>query len=67
LRSLCEPFRRLASSERITETNHAANSRGAGLGLSIVRSVAIAHGGDVRAKARPDGGLVVTVSLPFGQ
>jgi signal transduction histidine kinase len=64
---LFEPFRRLASSERITEGGQAASGRGAGLGLSIVRSVAIAHGGDVRADARPDGGLVVTVTLPFGQ
>jgi signal transduction histidine kinase len=64
---LFEPFRRLASSERITEGGQSVNGRGAGLGLSIVRSVAIAHGGDVRAEARPDGGLVVTVTLPFGQ
>ncbi|RSD14164.1 sensor histidine kinase [Amycolatopsis eburnea] len=39
-------------------------AEGAGLGLSIVRSVAHAHGGDVVARARPEGGLVVTVSLP---
>jgi signal transduction histidine kinase len=38
--------------------------RGAGLGLSIVRSVAEAHGGAVRIEARPAGGLVVTVRLP---
>jgi signal transduction histidine kinase len=37
---------------------------GAGLGLSIVRSVAHAHGGEVTATARPEGGLVVVVSLP---
>jgi signal transduction histidine kinase len=64
---LFEPFRRLASSERITDGGRAVSSRGAGLGLSIVRSVALAHGGDVRAEARPDGGLVVTVTLPFRQ
>jgi signal transduction histidine kinase len=64
---LFQPFRRLPSSERITENGRAASSRGAGLGLSIVRSVATAHGGDVRAEARPDGGLVVTVTLPFRQ
>ena len=38
--------------------------RGAGLGLSIVRAVAAAHGGTATASARPDGGLVVTVELP---
>ena len=38
--------------------------RGFGLGLSIVRAVARAHGGTVRAVPRPGGGLVVTVALP---
>jgi signal transduction histidine kinase len=64
---LFEPFRRLASGERITEAGHAMMSRGAGLGLSIVRSVATAHGGGVHAQARPEGGLVVTVTLPAVQ
>ncbi|WP_327113271.1 ATP-binding protein [Nocardia sp. NBC_01730] len=57
---LFEPFRRLASSERLADSG----TRGAGLGLSIVRSVAQAHGGGVCAVARPDGGLTVTVVLP---
>lgn len=35
-----------------------------GLGLSIVRSVAHAHGGEVNAAARDGGGLVVEVTLP---
>jgi signal transduction histidine kinase len=65
--ALFEPFRRLASSERTTAANQPVGNRGAGLGLSIVRSVATAHSGDVRAEARPDGGLVVTVTLPFRQ
>lgn len=60
---LFEPFRRLASGERVAESAHAPNSRGAGLGLSIVRSVAHAHGGEVRATARPEGGLSVTVTI----
>lgn len=59
-----EPFRRLASTERLAEAGAASSVRGAGLGLSIVRSVAAAHGGSARALARPDGGLVVTVVLP---
>ncbi|WP_373684216.1 ATP-binding protein, partial [Micromonospora thermarum] len=37
------------------------------LGLSIVRAVARAHGGDVEATARPQGGLSVTVRLPTSQ
>ena len=60
---LFEPFRRLASDERLATRAH----RGAGLGLSIVRSVATAHGGAVRADARPGGGLVVSMTLPVAQ
>lgn len=37
---------------------------GAGLGLSIVASIARAHGGAASATPRPGGGLVVTVRLP---
>ena len=48
--TLFEPFRRL-------EADRTGSDRGAGLGLSIVRSVATAHGGTATAKALPDGGL----------
>jgi signal transduction histidine kinase len=61
---LFEPFRRLASTDRLTDTDHASAGRGAGLGLSIVRSVTHAHEGDVRADPRPDGGLTVYVRIP---
>jgi signal transduction histidine kinase len=57
--ALFEPFRRFR-----TERLH---SPGAGLGLSIVRSVARAHGGEVQAQARDDGGLIVTVTLPHAE
>jgi signal transduction histidine kinase len=53
--SLLEPFQRL---------DRGARGDGVGLGLSIVRSVAEAHGGSVELRARPAGGLVVRVSLP---
>jgi len=53
---LFEPFRR-GGRER-------TGGRGSGLGLSIVRAVAEAHGGSVSAVALPDGGLEVTVTLP---
>ncbi|MER7171375.1 sensor histidine kinase [Streptomyces mesophilus] len=56
---LFEPFRRLGA-ERV------ASAKGAGLGLSIVRSIAGAHDGEVRAEARAEGGLVMTVVLPGG-
>jgi signal transduction histidine kinase len=53
---LFEPFRR-GGRER-------TGGRGSGLGLSIVRAVADAHGGTVSATANPEGGLEVTVTLP---
>jgi len=53
---LFEPFRR-GGMER-------TGTRGAGLGLSIVRAVVDAHGGTVRAKTIAGGGLEVVVSLP---
>ncbi|MDT9691009.1 ATP-binding protein [Streptomyces sp. P9(2023)] len=56
---LFEPFRRGEGRDRM--------GPGAGLGLSIVRSIAVAHGGTVGAVARGEGeggGLVVTVTLP---
>ncbi|MBM0234477.1 HAMP domain-containing histidine kinase [Micromonospora sp. STR1_7] len=55
--TMFQPFRRL-SRERV------AGARGFGLGLSIVRAVARAHGGTAEAQPRPAGGLVVTVTLP---
>jgi signal transduction histidine kinase len=50
---LTEPFRRLDRS-----------FDGFGLGLSIVQSVAAAHGGSVEVMAPADGGLVVRITLP---
>jgi signal transduction histidine kinase len=62
--SLFEPFRRLATTERLAETTKMSVSRGAGLGLSIVRSVAHAHGGEVHASPGERGGLTVQVRIP---
>ncbi len=50
---LAEPFKRAHR-----------HREGFGLGLSIVRSVALAHGGDVALSAPPDGGLLAVVTLP---
>ncbi len=53
---LFEPFRRL-------QPDRTTREEGSGLGLSIVRAIASAHDGSVRAVARAGGGLVVEVSL----
>jgi signal transduction histidine kinase len=55
---LLEPFQRI---------DRGARGDGAGLGLSIVRSVANAHGGAVALAACPEGGLRATVTLPRGE
>lgn len=55
---LFEPFRRL-------NTDRIESAKGAGLGLSIVRSVVVAHRGTVYATPRQGGGLIVTVRLPL--
>lgn len=52
---LFEPFKRRERESSGTANNHH------GLGLSIVRAIATAHGASVAAQPRPSGGLVVTV------
>lgn len=61
---LFEPFRRLAATDRLAGAGRGPIARGAGLGLSIVRSVAHTHGGEVQATPREGGGLVVRVKFP---
>jgi signal transduction histidine kinase len=55
LAGLLEPFRR-ASQQRTGNSS--------GLGLSIVRAVVAAHGGELGLRALAGGGLAVRVSLP---
>jgi signal transduction histidine kinase len=54
---LFEPFRRL-DGDRLSDRG------GAGLGLSIVRAIATAHGGQASATPLEEGGLMVTVTIP---
>jgi len=54
--ALFEPFRRLGE--------RAGSPDGTGLGLSVVRPVALAHRGHATVRPRPAGGLDVMVSLP---
>jgi signal transduction histidine kinase len=54
---LFQPFQRL-------HPRGTPNSGGHGLGLSIVRAIAAAHGAAITARARPGGGLSVDVTFP---
>lgn len=56
--NLFEPFRRL-------RTERTGSDKGVGLGLSIVRSVARAHGGAISARPREGGGLIMRVDIPM--
>jgi signal transduction histidine kinase len=57
--SLAQPFGR-AGAERT------GSGSGTGLGLSIVESIAGAHGGTLGLSALAGGGLRVTITLPLG-
>lgn len=48
--------------ERFYQGDRARSGRGSGLGLAMVRQIALLHGGDVSAEN--DGGAVFTIKLP---
>jgi signal transduction histidine kinase len=54
--SLFEPFRRMEARTGVRE--------GVGLGLSIARSVAVAHHATITASSQPAGGLDIAVLIP---
>jgi signal transduction histidine kinase len=49
---------------RRPDTGRSRGDGGAGLGLAIVRAIAVAHGGTASAANRPGGGAVVRLRLP---
>ena len=53
---LFRPFQRMGAAR-------ASQGDGHGLGLSIVNAIAVAHGAELDAVARPDGGLQISVSF----
>ena len=55
---LAQPFRRLGA-------DRTGSDDGAGLGLSIVAAITHAHRGSLDLRARPGGGLTVTITLPL--
>lgn len=54
---LFQPFQRL-------DPRRVHHEKGHGLGLSIVRAVAVSHGATIAAHPIPNGGLSVTISFP---
>jgi len=54
---LFQPFQRLGAARTRHENGH-------GLGLSIVQAIANAHRAELRARPRPDGGMIIAVSFP---
>ena len=59
--TMFEPFRRLGAQRTGSDTGQH------GLGLSIVRAIALAHAATVTARPRTDGGLEMTVTFPQAQ
>jgi two-component system sensor histidine kinase AdeS len=47
-----------------SEASRSRQTGGSGLGLSVVRAIADAHGGQAHAANRPDGGALLEVRLP---
>lgn len=56
LSSIFEPFVRIQSPQL---------GKGYGLGLAIARKTVTMHNGTIQAKNRDDGGLIVTIRLPY--
>ena len=55
---------RPGSEEKIFEPYHTTKSQGLGLGLSLSRSIVVAHGGRLAAENRVGGGAMFHITLP---
>ena len=58
------PGLRLATPEGIFEPFYTTKAHGLGMGLSIARSIAAAHGGTIEASNNPTRGATFTLTLP---
>ncbi len=58
-----EPFERIHHEQRADLSNNSL-SRGAGLGLSLVKNITELHGGDVEIYSEEDKGTTITVCIP---
>lgn len=56
-----------AEMKHLFEPFFTTKSRGTGLGLAICRQIIAAHGGDIRAENRAEGGALVTVTIPWAR
>jgi signal transduction histidine kinase len=51
--------------ERFFRTESSRTSPGTGLGLSLARTIAREHGGDIQVESTPGNGTVFTMTLPY--